>query len=71
MGVPTYRLTNQALADLEDISDYLGERSPSAAIRVLNELERTFKALALNPVMGAQRDDLHVGLRMFCPKAGK
>jgi plasmid stabilization system protein ParE len=65
MAAPTYRLTRQALSDLDDIADYLRERNPSAGYRVLNELSRTFTLLAANPEIGARRDDLHAGLRMY------
>ncbi len=65
MAAQTFRLTHQALADLDEISDYLRERSPAAATRVLAELVHTFKMLASNPEIGMRRDDLHAGLRMF------
>mgnify|MGYP001336683723 CR=1 FL=1 len=68
MVAPTYRLTNQALRDLDDIAEYLRERSPSAAIRTLDTLRSTFQLLAANPQMGTARDDLHLGLRAFTPQ---
>ena len=67
MAARTFRLTNQALLDLDEIGVFLRERSPSAAIRVLDELAGTFKMLAANPEIGTKRDDLHAGLRMFSP----
>jgi toxin ParE1/3/4 len=62
-----FRLTNQALADLDTIGDYLRGRNPSAAIRVIDELKSTLKSLAANPEIGLKRDDLHSGLRIFSP----
>ena len=61
------RLSKRALADLDGIADYLGERNPSAAARVLRTLRDAFDALALSPNMGVLRDDLHPGLRIFSP----
>jgi toxin ParE1/3/4 len=63
----TYRLTNQALADLDEIGDFLSSRRSSAANHVLDELKSTFRSLAANPEIGAIRNDLHLGLRMFVP----
>jgi plasmid stabilization system protein ParE len=67
MAAPTFRLTSQAQGDLNEIADYLRERSPTAAHRVLDALHRTFKTLAENPGIGAHREDLPPGLRMFVP----
>jgi plasmid stabilization system protein ParE len=63
-----FRLSHQAKEDLGGIADFLGERSPRAAQRVLDTLLDTFEHLAANPLMGMARDDLHAGLRMFVPR---
>jgi plasmid stabilization system protein ParE len=65
MAAQTYRLTKQALTDLDEIGDFLRDRSRLASIRVLDGLADTFKMLAVNPEIGTKRDDLHAGLRMF------
>jgi toxin ParE1/3/4 len=67
MALPWYRLSRRAIADLEQISDYLGEQNPSAADRVIDELFRTFDALAAYPKIGTSLDDLRLELRMFVP----
>lgn len=63
-----YRLSRRALADLSEIADYLKQHSSVAAERVLDSLLRAFEILAENNELGAPRDDLHPGLRMFVPK---
>ncbi len=60
----SYRLTRRANADLDEIADYLGERSPSAVNRVLNALQRTFEFLADHPEAGSLRDDLRPNLAL-------
>jgi len=67
MAAPTFRLTNQAHADLNEIADYLRERNPEAAHRVLDALRLTFETLAANPGIGAHREDLPTGVQMFVP----
>ena len=62
-----YRLSHQALADLEEIADHLGDQNASAADRVLEELLRTFQSLAANPELGTRREDLYSGIRLFVP----
>jgi toxin ParE1/3/4 len=62
-----FYLSYRARADLDSIADYLAERNPDAARRVLLELQNTFMTLALNPEMGSRRDDLHPNIRMFTP----
>ncbi len=54
----TYRLSHQARQDLYDITDYIAERNPSAAERVLHALRETFSILAAQPGIGLRRDDL-------------
>src|SRR4051812_37008641 len=67
MAARTYRLSSQAARDLEDIADYLGDRSIDAADRVLDELTRCFKLLARNPDIGTGLDEVRPGLRRFVP----
>jgi plasmid stabilization system protein ParE len=67
MSAGKYVLSRQAVADLNGIAEYLGEISPSAADRVINELKRTFTTLAKSPLIGMQRNDLHQAIRMLTP----
>lgn len=60
-------MSAQAIADLEQIANYLGEKSPSASGRVIDELFRTFESLAAFPEMGESFDDLRPGLRLIVP----
>ena len=58
-----YRLTNRAIADLEEIAVYLSERSTSAAVRVLESLQETFRIIAQNPAIGERLDHYRTGTR--------
>ena len=60
-----YRLSRQADQDLDEIAEYLGERSPEAAVRVLEALHETFTVLGQSPHLGTLRDDLRPHLRVF------
>lgn len=67
----SYRLARQADRDLEEIADFLGQRNPEAAIRVLAALRETFALLASSPLIGTPRDDLRPNLRVFrCANPG-
>jgi toxin ParE1/3/4 len=67
MAARRYYLSRRARDDLDSISNYLGERNPHAARRVLTELRNTFQLLARNPEIGTLRDDLHPRVRLFTP----
>ncbi|KUM24069.1 plasmid stabilization protein [Mesorhizobium loti] len=58
-----YRLLPQAESDVEAIGDYIAERNPNAAIRLVNALERRWDLLTLHPFSGAPRDDIAPGIR--------
>jgi toxin ParE1/3/4 len=64
---PTYRLARRAITDLEQISDYLSQRSASAADRVIDELFRSFDVIARDPDLGISLGELRPQLRMFQP----
>ena len=68
MNATKFRLSRQARTDLERIADYLAERNPGAAERVLDTLLEAFEFLGENPLAGVARDDLHPLLRMFVPR---
>jgi plasmid stabilization system protein ParE len=67
MAPQQFRLSRQAIADLEGISEYLGKRSPAAADRVIDALFETFDALAVSRELGTRLENLRSGLRMFVP----
>jgi toxin ParE1/3/4 len=60
-----YRITVQAKADVREIWQYIAERNPPAARRLVARLQQTFSLLASNPLLGQSRDDLQSGLRCF------
>jgi toxin ParE1/3/4 len=55
-----------ALQDLKDISDYIGERSATAAAKQLQRFLESFVMLAKAPLLGEKRDDLPGQPRVFC-----
>jgi toxin ParE1/3/4 len=59
------RRTAQARVDLIEIWLYLGERSPAAADRILDAIERLFRMLASHPLIGRERPELSPGIRSF------
>ncbi len=63
-----FRLSRQADARLDYISDHIARDDPAAAIRVLDTLLETFQSLAANPSLGNRRDDLRPGLFVFSPR---
>jgi toxin ParE1/3/4 len=51
--VKRVRWTSPALADLDSIQDYIAERNPAAASRLVNDiLDRTEELLSANPELG-------------------
>jgi plasmid stabilization system protein ParE len=54
--------------DLEQISDYIGQRNPSASDRVVDQLFRAFDSLATSPELGVSLDELRPQLRMLIPQ---
>ncbi|RFC00668.1 plasmid stabilization protein [Rhizobium leguminosarum bv. trifolii] len=45
--------TKRYLKELADINDYIGERNPRAAVRVVNDIHsKTEKLLSANPFIG-------------------
>ncbi len=64
----TYLLSSQAKADLDDISDYIANRSGSDDIadRFLDLLRDRFELISNSPYIGRRRDDdLRPGGRSF------
>ena len=53
-----FRLARAAERDLERITEFVARENLDAALRVLDELERTFFELAARPGIGHRRADL-------------
>src|SRR3972149_6373834 len=64
MATYGYRISRPAIADLEEISDYLSLRSVSAAERVIDSLHDTFRVIARDREIGTSLENLRPGLRM-------
>ena len=67
MAGSQFRLSQQALADLESIADDVGSKNAATAVRLLTSLFDAFHTLADHPQVGMLRDDLHPGVRVFVP----
>jgi toxin ParE1/3/4 len=59
----TYRLTPRAVNDIAAIADYLNERNPAAAAKLISDFIGRFEMLARHPYAGPPRDDILPGLR--------
>ncbi|MDR3474135.1 MAG: type II toxin-antitoxin system RelE/ParE family toxin [Devosia sp.] len=65
--------------DLYEIWAYVASDNPSAADKLIARFTETFKALAVNPMLGRSRDELRAGLRslpqgryvVFCRQEGR
>jgi plasmid stabilization system protein ParE len=53
-----YALHPEAFADLDDIRDYIAQRNPDAADRVISEIFDTIRGLVPFPHQGHRRPDL-------------
>jgi toxin ParE1/3/4 len=60
-----YEFTDQAIADLEGIHDYIARNSPAAAARLVALIRERCFLLAENPMMGRSRPELAPDLRSF------
>ena len=58
-------LSRQAQADLDAIWDYLAERNPQAAFRVLGEINGTMALIANFPRIGRVHEELDGEPRIF------
>lgn len=56
-------LLPQAETDLEEIGNYLSERNPHAAVRLIDALRERWTLLLDHPFSGKARDDLRPGAR--------
>jgi toxin ParE1/3/4 len=57
-------LSPRAVADLEEIADYIGRDNPVRAASFVAELEAKCRAVAASPELYPARGDLAPGLRM-------
>ena len=55
--------TPRALADLEEIHDYIAEQNPMNAARFIDELEARSSQIRRTPAMGRLREELAPGVR--------
>ena len=59
-------ITETALADLDEIWLYIAQDSyPEYADAIIDKLFASFKLVQKNPNMGAKRDDIGKGVRLF------
>jgi toxin ParE1/3/4 len=62
----TYRLSQEADRDLEEIFDYtVSKFGIDHAIAYVGGFEEVFVSLAANPELGRKRDEIREGLRSF------
>ncbi len=54
-----------AIMDLNDILEYIARDKPLAAVRFVEKLEEQCRMLARFPLIGASREGLLPGLRVF------
>jgi len=62
---PRLQRTARAEEDLVEIWLYIARDNPTAADRLLDLLDDKSRMLALNPKLGAARDDIAKGVRHF------
>jgi toxin ParE1/3/4 len=53
-----YKLHPEAFADIDEIAAYIGQDSPEAAHRVVDEIHRAIQSLVPFPYRGHRRSDL-------------
>jgi toxin ParE1/3/4 len=53
----------RAIADLQEILEFVAQYNPHAAVRLIDSLEERCTKLATSPAVGTMRDDLVRGLR--------
>ncbi len=63
--MPSYRLSERVLRDLEDIWSFIAEKNEAAADSFIDRIIQTFELLGNNPYAGRSREDLRPGYRSF------
>jgi toxin ParE1/3/4 len=61
----TYSFSDEAIADLEAICDYLAQNNPDAAMKLFDAIRQKCKTVAQFPQMGKKYDRLSDSLRGF------
>ena len=56
-------ISEPAKEDLYNISEYLAERSPAAARKLMKKFRDKFYLLATFPMLGRERNDIVIGMR--------
>lgn len=62
---PNVQSSNFVREDLDEIWNYIAERNPDAADRIVREIAGKLHMLGRHPLIGTQRHDLIVDLRQF------
>ena len=63
--ISSYELAELAVADLKEIWEYIAERNPEAADKLLDEFAEKFQLLAENPTIGRNQSGYIIGMRNF------
>jgi toxin ParE1/3/4 len=58
-----YYLLPRAEEDIEQIGDFLAERNPAAAVRLIDAFHEKWLRLTHFPYLGMERDDILPGIR--------
>lgn len=58
-------ISEPAKEDLYDIAEYIAQRSPAAAVRLMKQFREKFDLLAGFPLLGRERNDIAIGIRCF------
>lgn len=58
-------LSREAERDLRNIHEFIADRNPAAADRIISRLEIGMSLLFANPAMGRERPELAANLRSF------
>lgn len=61
----SYSFSDEAVRDLDEICEYMGQNSPSAASKLFDKIRHQCKVVAGFPNMGKKYDMLAPGLRGF------
>jgi toxin ParE1/3/4 len=61
----SFRVSDRAVADLDEIWLYISQDNPDSADKFIGELASRFPKLASMPEMGRLREELSPGLRSF------
>ena len=56
-------LSDLARAELLNIGEYIAQRNPDAAFRLMERFREKFNLLARHPHLGRERNDILLGLR--------